>query len=546
MRIDAVLLVLLAPLPYWALGLPWLLRGDLRRIPLAPLVGCALAGFYAELALIFGLPVRATVGILVLASAAVAGRSVRRTHPAVARAFAEWLPIYLFSVLAASISPFPVLGNWEGDWFLLYEMGRSVLDGVLGPGMLARPPLFGAAATPLWVFSDGLAAYQLMAAVASASAVTAMLAFIDHHWPKTPRFVLVPFLLSPFFLHHTAAAWAKLLAGGLILSAIVEGLRNQRLASAALFALSVAVHEGSIIWAPCILLAHADGGRGWRGALRALGPMAMFGLVIVGPLEAWILVHYGLAAKIASNPVITDSGAMPTPFWLKTAMAVLTTFVGWGPISSVARWLRRPSPASMAVVSKEAFWLITSWVTTLAGTLLGLLFPFLVAGRRWFDSSTLRRLLVGRAALGALGFAVLANALLTGFYSNEGTMQAALIPLALLLYGIMVGPVGAARSAGRARVRTMSTLMAIAGSLPWIALNLTASTGLWLSAGFRARMQVASEGDYFRVLDNHLAPLGMAAFPQVPLLCVVLLAGLALLQRRWRRPAPLETESVLK
>lgn len=536
MRIGPVLLVLLAPLPYWALGLPWLVRGDPRRIPLAPLIGCALAGFYAELALIFGLPVRATVAVLVLASAAVAVGTARRTHPGVASAFAEWLPIYLVSVLAASISPFPVLGNWQGDWLLLYDMGRSVLDGVLGSDMLARPPLFGAAATPLWVVSDGLAAYQLMAAVASASAVTATLAFIDHHWPKTPRFVLIPLLLSPFFLHNTAAAWSKLLAGGLIVSAIVEGLRNQRLASAALFALSVAVHEGSIIWAPCVLLAHADGGRGWRGALQALGPMALLGLIIVGPLQAWILVHYGLAAKVASSPVITGSVAMPTPFWLKTAMSGVTTFVGWGPISSVARWLRRPHPLSMAIVIKESFGLIASWVTTLAGTLLGLLFPFLVAGRRWLDAVPIRQLLVRRETLAALGFAVLANGLLTGYYSNEGMLQTAQSPLALALYGLGAGALAAEGAAGLARLRTMAWLMAVVGTLPWVGLNLLFSAGLWLSAAFRARMQVASEGDYFKVLDNHLAPLGMAAFPQVPLLCVTLLAVWALWRRRPRRP----------
>lgn len=534
MRATSILLVFLAPLPYWALGLPWVLRGDLRRLPLAPLVGCALAGLYAEFAMILGLPVRVAVGALVLASGALAVASLRRARGALTTAIVEWTPLYLFSLLAASVSPFPALGDWSGDWLLLYQMGQSVLNGTLEPSMLARPPLFGAAATPLWIVAGGLIPYQLMAAVASASAVTAMLAFMVHYWPKTPCFALVPFLLSPFFLHHTAAVWAKLLAGGLILSAILQGLRARRFASAALFALSVAVHEGSIIWAPCVLLSLAAGGAGWRGMVKGLGPMALCGLVVVAPLQVWILVHYGLAAKVASNPVITDSNAYPTPFWLKTLLAVVTTFVGWGPVSSVARWMHRPRPFSGAMASKEVYWLISCWFTTMAGTLIGLLFPFLAVSRRRLDSTALRQLLVGKAALAAVGFAILANALLTGFYSNEGTMQAALIPLALGLYALGAGALGAEGAAGLASLRKMAWMMGVVGTLPWLVPHLLMSAGLWLSAAFRARMLVGSEGDYFHVLHNRLAPLGMAAFPEVPLLCVALL-GVWVLVRRWQR-----------
>jgi hypothetical protein len=412
-------------------------------------------------------------------------------------------------------------------------MGQSVLNGTLEPSMLARPPLFGAAATPLWIVAGGLIPYQIMAAVASASAVTAMLAFMDHFWPKTPRFALLPFLLSPFFLHHTAAVWAKLLAGGLILSAILEGLRGRRLASSALFALSVAVHEGSIIWAPCVLVAHAAGGAGWRGMLKGLGPMVLCGLVVVGPLQAWILIHYGFAAKVASNPVVTDSDAYPVPFWQKTTLAVVTTFIGWGPVASVARWMHKPHPLSGAVASKEVYWLVSAWFTTMAGTLIGLLFPFLAVAPRRLDSSALRQVLLRKAALAAVGFAVLANALLTGFYSNEGTMQAALISLALGLYALAAGALAAEGPAGLASLRKMAWIMSIVGTLPWLVPHFLMSAGLWLSAGFRARMLVGSEGDYFYVLNNHLSPLGMAAFPEVPVLCVTLLGGWAFARRRW-------------
>jgi hypothetical protein len=258
MKLETIFLMLVAPLPFWALGLPWL-ADDLRRIRLAPLVGCALVGFYAELALVSGLPVRASVGAMILASVAMLLPRRRALKHLMGLAVAEYLPVYLVSVLAASLSPFPILGNWSGDWFLIYQMGQSVIHGELPRAMLARPPLFGAAATPLWILGDGLIPYQLMASVASAAIIAATFSFMDHFWPKSPRRLLLPLLISPFFLHHTAAAWAKLLAAGLILAAMVEAWRGRRLASGAFLALAVGVHEGSIVWAPCVLLAHGVG-----------------------------------------------------------------------------------------------------------------------------------------------------------------------------------------------------------------------------------------------------------------------------------------------
>lgn len=523
----ALVLVVLGPLPFWALGLPWVMRAEPRRIPFAPLVGCSLAGLYAEFALILGLPVRVAVGALVVLSAVAAIAGSRRGKLPLARALAEWAPLYLISVLVASLSPFPVVGSWSGDWFLLYKMGQSVLGGTLQADLLARPPLFGAAAVPLWIVAGGLPSYQIMAAVASASAVTAMFALIDHYWPRTPRFVVWPLLASPFFLNHTAAAWGKFLAAGLILAAILEGLLARRIASAALFALSVAVHEGSIVWAPFVLVAHASGGTGWRGAVRALGPMALCAALIVGPLQAWILIRYGLAAKVASSPVITDSHAIPTPFWLKTVLAVVTTFIGWGPAENLLRWIRGPHPLSGATASKEIYWLISSWYTTLAGTLVGLLFPFAIVPRRQLASPALDQLLHSKGALAALAFAIVATAALCGFYGAEGTMQAALVALALGLYGLGVGPLGMDGRAGRERIRAMTRLMVVAGTVPWTIVQVSMTAGLRWSPWFRTRLlaAAASEGDYAIIVDNHLTPLGMSAFPEVPLLCLALLGG---------------------
>lgn len=517
MKVAILVLVLLAPLPFWMLGLPWM---DARRVRLVPLVGCALAGLYAEFALVAGLPVRATVGTLVLASFALGLWRAHTFRVHLFRAATEWLPMYLGAVLAASVSPFPVLGNWNGDWTFLYQMGQAILGGVLPADMLARPPLFGSAATPLWILGSGLVPYQLMAAVASAAAVTATLSFIDEFWPDTPDYVLLPLLLSPFFLHHTAAAWSKLLAAALVLSAVQEGLRQQRMASAALFALAVGVHEGSMIWAPCVLLAHGVGTARWRGVARAVGPMLLMGLIVVGPLLVWILAKYGLAAKVAANPVVAQT--RPGSFLIKTLLAILSTFVGWGPFRALARWMKNPQAASSAVMVKEGYWLITSSITTLAGTVGGLLFPFFfVRNTRTLPSRPHR--LFNPWILAGTVIAVIANALITPYHSNEGTMQVGLVPLGLGLYGLFAGQVASLGDQGRALTRRLVWIIGLAGTLPWLFLNGGTSAGLWLSPAFRERIRTGSEGDYLAVLDNHLEPLGMTAFPQVPLLCLVLL-----------------------
>ena len=53
--------------------------------------------------------------------------------------------------------------------------------------------------------------------------------------------------------------------------------------------------------------------------------MTICGLVVVGPLQAWILLKYGFAAKIASNPAV--AGRDTTPLLFKTVHTTVTSFV---------------------------------------------------------------------------------------------------------------------------------------------------------------------------------------------------------------------------
>jgi len=530
LKAMSVLLVLVAPLPYWALGLPWCSGTHPKRIALAPLVGCALAGFYSELALIAGISVRVTVALLTLASAALAWMRTRDARADLADTARDWILVYLLSVIASALSPFPVLGNWAGDWYHLYDMGLHVMNGALPAEMLARPPLFGAATVPLWLLAPGLIPYQMMSAVAAASAVLAMLYFVDCFWPKLPRWpLLLPLLMSPFFLNNTAAAWGKLLAGGLILAALAEAGQRREWASGALFALSVAVHEASIIWAPCLLAAYAPRWGGWRGVMRVVAAMAVTGLAINGPLLLWILVKYGLAAKVATSPALTYRNQ--EPFAVKTLLVVVSTLVGWGPVENLARWLRNPQRFSRAVVAKESFWLVSSWFTTMAGTLVGLLFPFALCWRRLKDDQTLRQLLRPSVVV-ATGLAIVANAGLCGYYSSEGSLQTGMAALGLAAYGLCAGAVVAANPRGGRSLRQMSRLMAVLGTFPWAATNVLFCLGLWLSAAFRARIQAGTENDYVVVVTEHLSTLGMSAFPEVPAVAGLLLLGLIWYRRR--------------
>jgi hypothetical protein len=514
MSVGLLILAVFAPLPYWLIGLPWVLGG--RRVPLAPLLGCAITGLWAELALMAGLPMKGSTAALIAMSAAAV--AIRWRDLAAARAsFLEWLPWYCVSVLAASVSPFPVLGSWSGDWLTIYEMGQAVASGDLPRSMLARPPLFGAATLPLWLFRDGLAPYQLMAAVASAASLGATADFLRFVQPRARNLWLLPLVLSPFFLHDTAAAWSKLLAGAFVLTAACEAFRSARWASAIFFAMAVATHEGFIIWAPCILLCHVDTRLRWQALGKAAIAMAVAGAAIVAPLLLWIAVKYGLNAKISANPSITDLA--PIPLYEKTILGVLASFVAWGPTEVVARWMSHAHPLDRAIVAKEGYWLVTSWFTGLAASLFGLLWPFLLIWRRfrsvaWFEHVAWSRLWV---SIG-IPIAVVLNSALAGFYSSHGMLQAALSPLAMGSFAFLAAHAFANDTREHRALRIVSWATAIVGTLPWALVNGAMTTGLVLSEAMRERMRNASEGDYFRILDNKLEPLGLIGFPSIQLL----------------------------
>ena len=116
-------------------------------------------------------------------------------------------------------------------------------------------------------------------------------------------------------------------------------------------------------------------------------------------------------------------------------------------------------------------------------------------------------------------------------------MQTALEALGLGVYGLFAGALASDEGGGPSVFRRMSWLMGLLGAVPWALVNLILAAGLWLSPGFSARMQAGTEDDYARILAEHLTPLGMSAFPEVPLLAAVMTAVALWHLRRTPRPS---------
>jgi hypothetical protein len=139
-----------------------------------------------------------------------------------------------------------------------------------------------------------------------------------------------------------------------------------------------------------------------------------------------------------------------------------------------------------------------------------------------------------RLLLVGIAIAVVFNGVLAGFYSNQGTMQNGLVPLGLGASAVLAAHFAALGAEGLAATRRVAWFTVLIGTLAWFVTNAGTSAGLWLSASFRRRFLTGSEGDYLRVLQDRLHPLGTSAFPAVPCLCAALLLLTLLI---WRRSA---------
>lgn len=541
-------------IPYWLLGLPFTLPfvtgEDTNALRLTPAVGCAIAGLIEEWAMLAGVPrLLATCIVLVLA-AAVSLLMGWRSARAVLRSILEFLPLYFVAVAICCISPFPVLGVWSGDWLVYYRSGHAILTGNMPVDLLGRPPLFGAGAIPLWLVRDGLPSYQIFCAVASAGLISVMHYALGRFRPGRRHLPLLCLVaITPFILHNSAAAWSKQLAAALLLAGFVgevsTGWAGERkltqFVPPVLFALSIGVHQSSLIYLPAIILMTPTRQSGKYILRRTLMYIVLIA-VVAGPYELWTISHYGIQAKVAANPVITDRTDLN--LISNTALVFVTGFVGWAPVVDLARWVRSSHPLDPAEALKQGFWLLASWVTTMAGTLLGTLGPFLLLKplHKGIRPSTagIISTSAGRVIL-AISSILLLNAVLNPFWSSYGVMQTGLEPLCLI--GLLVLIAEAETTGWRFRLAFCSVLLL--GTVPWILLNGAVTLGLCLSEGFKARMASSSEGDYLSLIRTGLKPVGLESFPFIQIVAFSLLAMSVLIMITLRRGAALKAEKLV-
>jgi len=537
-----IVVLIIAPLLYWVLGAPFLLRRKDAGLLMAPLLGGAIAGLGAEFAFAvkWSTPIT-TLSLLAISALLTLFRIYRDKQGRVALAnLADLYGFYLLALVPAIISPFPVLGTWDGDWLFLYEAGQSLWKGTeLTAESLQRPPLFGAGASLLWIFQEGLTPFQIYAAVMSAGAVGACVFALRMFGCNIALKRLLPLLvLTPFFLHHTAACWGKLMAAGLLVAAGAElassKSRPAEWWSALWFALAVAVHQSSLLYAPLlfgiwIVTPRQDT---FSALMKWLARLAILGILLVGSFEAWTVYHYGLDAKIAANPSVAQRDPQVTLFE-NSAFVILTSFVGWAPLDSLTRWLYQPDATTVLRAGKEGFWLLTSWIQVMAGTFLGVWGPILLAGRRSLGSAIKKQRTTRPWWIlgGAAGGVVILNGLLNPFASSNGTMQTGLVGLGLAGLLVLIANVETTLPSQHRRAIIAT---AIFGFVPWFFLNAGVSAGSHLSSSFREKFLNGSEGDWSRIAANDLSPLGLS-HPLLQLVCVAALACY-LLFKGIRRP----------
>ena len=439
---------------------------------------------------------------------------------------------YLVALVPAVFSPFAILGTWDGDWLLLFQGGQAIFAGEPLTGkMLERPPMFGASAAPLWCLQNSLASYQVFCAVMSAGLLVQLHAMTKRYFPNCQPWVVVGlFALSAFFLHHTAACWGKLMAGSFMLAAVESAYREgpqRRYARAAIcFAISVAIHQSSILYVPLLAAVY------WYGApislsniVRCVLSYAIAGLFLVGLFEFWTVREYGLDAKINANPS-TSQRPDDLSFAANTLMIVLSSFVGWSPINNVVRWWGESNRWQLQNMIAEFFWLLTSWLQISAGTFLVLSLPFLVSAPRRLSIALATRIqtLHGLTFAGAATIIVVLNAMINPFHSASGSMQTGLVPLGIMALWLLSTWASNRRDV---MLRAITWTLSLA-TLPWIGLMTVVTVGMNFSESFRSIIQNGSEGDWGRLVVHSLKPLGLSVFPAAHLVIVTAILFVAL------------------
>ena len=508
--LHSIAVLVLAPLIYFAVGLPWAI--STRRLGWAPLWGVGVLGIAAEFASILGADAAVAVVAVALLHLTLGGWLVWRAPDAGAEVRFEFIGfarLYVIALIPMVAAPFAIPGGWGGDWAVALRSGESILRAVpFTSDLLARPPLFGAASIPLLLLGPTMGSFQVFCAVASGGALQLFRSGLKAD--ASPRLVWV-LAGSIFFLQVTANAWPKFLCAAFLLAAwqALDAKGSRRVGVAgAMLGFAIATHQSAVLFVPLVLtrLLPPAG-----SAARKLGEATVVLLVAAALVVPWeihtILVH-GWEAKVQANPAVSQRLAA-VPAWLNVILVGVTTFVAWSPLEIMGHWAKAADRFSLLRAGHEIYWLVTETFNALAGSLLGLILPWWIAlGSRDFFGR-LRGLwrAMGWPGRTALGLALAGQMLLNPFFSSGGSLQSGWVPVGMALTLWFANELADAPAE-----LTRVTLNRIAwwSAGPWLVCNVALTAALVSSRGFRAAF---ADSD-LRLLDqNGWVSLGMGGFP---------------------------------
>ena len=486
-------IVLAAPVYYWTagVGLSSFRKPSPYLSSYVVLLGILAYGFVGELSLIIGINyyyLSAGMTCLVLTVAFIR----RDTFAALLPEFGYFLFYYLIAVLAATAVLFPIPGHWSGDWFENYRLGRAVEDGILAPDLVARTPVFGASSLPVGLFTDGLCALQITAALTSAAAAMAIrgiLQMLNKNKMAVEWSVLL-LCLSGMYLQHSAFPWAKMLAAGCIFAAVGEIIGNptaQRAArnSSLWLGTAIAVHQAAILFVPavwCINFLWVEKAQATWWLKRA----ALFGIAVVLialPYEIWTTLTFGLQEKLHRNPAVyfrvADIGYVEA-----TAGILINSFVP-DPRPFISLWANPDWGYPAGQIATRLFFTLHYYTTSVAGTLFLAILPFLFFSNlrlvivRAFRAPTRPQIMI----IWAVVAAICGNAMLAAYSSPVGTLQAGLTPLGL---AAVAGASIVVLRDPKVRLKAIVAVLLLQ-TLPWFVLEIGLLLGAQNSA-LRAKL----------------------------------------------------------
>lgn len=476
------LLLILAPLPYWLLGLGILgiFRDTHARLTLAPLIGCVAWGWLGELAFITGLSSKWAI-VFALLAALGSLWNLKNNLEALLPVLIKHYLLYSITVTLLAVNPFPAFGHWSTDWFEYLKMIPSLPLHQVATDINNYTFFFPACSTPLQLGVQGLVSLQLFSAVVSTSALlTFDYASSALSRPILPISYVLLVLFSPFYLSQSVTVWPKFLEGACLFVAHVEALRYRRtngskhiIGAWLWFGISLASSYTSLIFLPTLLICR---GLPRKSRTQTLAKELLIGLVMIlltaGPFEVWAIVLQGLKSRAAHHLTvyyrfISDPVRLASDALCNFIGTFTSAFWNWGAEFRGGRLFTSSHRTVLGVAYKS----LSGWVTFTANTFIGTYFLIIcVAPRKLlhFIHRTNKQLFM--ALVTAAVIIVLVYSALVPYASPWTKTQEGLVGLCLALFYVM-GTALACNGERKRLTRALIFTLAI-GTLPFLAIQV--------------------------------------------------------------------------